>query len=135
MNTAPRRSPCGCSLACIVLRSCPPVVSCIYPPAGWWPNPAASRCVVWKQMVDQWALITGASSGIGAEFARQLAARGMHLILTARRSDLMESLANELQTKHAAKCEIIPCDLSELGAIPNLLEEIRRRGLAVQLLV
>jgi short-subunit dehydrogenase len=98
-------------------------------------DPVASRCGVWKQMVDQWALITGASSGIGAEFARQLAARGMHLILTARRTDLMEELAAELRTRHATKCEIIPCDLSRPGAVPNLLEEIQRRGLTVQMLV
>lgn len=88
-----------------------------------------------KQMVDQWALITGASSGIGAEFARQLAARGMHVVLTARRADLMEELAAELRTKHATKCEIIACDLSEPGAVPKLLEEIERRGVTVQVLV
>jgi uncharacterized protein len=90
---------------------------------------------VWKQLVDQWALVTGASSGIGAEFARQLAARGMHVILTARRGDLMEELADELRAKHATRCEIIPADLSEPGGVASLLEEIRRRGLTVQLLV
>jgi short-subunit dehydrogenase len=91
--------------------------------------------VVLKQMVDQWALITGASSGIGAEFARQLAARGMHLIMTARRAAPMEELAAELQTKHATQCEIIPLDLAEPNAVSNLLDEIRRRGRTVSLLV
>lgn len=86
-------------------------------------------------MVDQWALITGASSGIGAEFARQLAARGMHLVLTARRADLMEELAAELSAKHATRCEIIPIDLVEAGAVSKLLAEIQRRGLAIQMLV
>lgn len=86
-------------------------------------------------MVDQWALITGASSGIGAEFARQLSARGMHVILTARRVDLMEELAAELRAKHATKCEIIPCDLSQPGAVSELLKEVQRRGLTVQILV
>lgn len=86
-------------------------------------------------MVDQWALITGASSGIGAEFARQLAARGMHLILTARRGELMEELAAELRTKHATRCEIIACDLAAPNAVPSLLREVERRGLTVHLLV
>lgn len=86
-------------------------------------------------MVDQWALITGASSGIGAEFARQLAARGMHVILTARRTDLMEELAAELRAKHATQCEIIAADLAAPGAVPELLAEIQRRGLTIQLLV
>lgn len=86
-------------------------------------------------MVDQWALITGASSGIGAEFARQLAARGMHLVLTARRADLMEELAAELSAKHATRCEIIPVDLAEPGAVKKLLQEIQQRGLTIQILV
>jgi hypothetical protein len=86
-------------------------------------------------MVDQWALITGASSGIGAEFARQLAARGMHLIMTARRAELMEELAAELRAKHATQCEIIAADLSVPGAVPQLLAEIQRRGRTVHMLV
>lgn len=90
---------------------------------------------MWKQWVDQWALITGASSGIGAEFARQLAARGMHLVLTARRADMMQELAEELRSKHATKCEIIPCDLAAPGSVAQLLDEIRQRGISVQLLV
>ncbi len=90
---------------------------------------------MWKQLVDQWALITGASSGIGAEFARQLAARGMHLILTARRTELMTELAAELQAKHATRCEIIAVDLTAPEGCHKLLQEIQRRGLSVQLLV
>ncbi|MBI3209972.1 MAG: SDR family oxidoreductase [Candidatus Solibacter usitatus] len=53
------------------------------------------------------ALVTGASSGIGAEFARQLAARGFDLILVARRKERLEQLAATLQTN----CEILPADL------------------------
>src|SRR5262245_39546262 len=102
---------------------------------GRFLDPVASRCGVLKQMVDQWALITGASSGIGAEFARQLATRGMHLILTARRAELMDELAAELNAKHATQCEIIPCDLAAPNAVPSLLQEIERRGLSVHLLV
>ncbi len=84
---------------------------------------------------ERWALVTGASSGIGAEFARRLAARGMHLILTARRLELMEQLAAELHTQHGTRTEIVVCDLSEPDATRRLMGEIRERGLQVELLV
>ncbi len=82
-----------------------------------------------KAYADHWGLITGASSGIGAEFARQLAARGMHLVLVARREDRLVQLAGELQVAHGTKCEIIVTDLSQDGAAPSLLDEVDRRGI------
>ena len=84
---------------------------------------------------DKWALITGASSGIGAEFARRLAARGMHLVLAARRTELMESLAKELHTAHGTKCEVIACDLSDIAQAAELYEEIKRRKIKISLLI
>lgn len=84
---------------------------------------------------DQWALVTGASSGIGAEFCRRLAARGMHLVLTARRRDLMEQLAEELHTAHGTKSEIIVADLTQPGQAQYLLAEIAQRKLNIELLV
>ena len=90
---------------------------------------------MWKQYTDKWALVTGASSGIGAEFARQLAARGMHLVLVARRKELLDELANDLHAKHAARCEPIACDLSQPHAVTELMAELDRRGVVVDLLV
>lgn len=87
------------------------------------------------RFADQWALVTGASSGIGAEFARTLAARGMHLILTARREDRLRELGDELDTRHGTQCEIIALDLTEPGATHELMAEIDRRERKVSLLV
>lgn len=84
---------------------------------------------------DKWALITGASSGIGAEFARRLAARGMHLVLTARRTELMDALASELHTAHGTKCEIVSCDLSNMEHAAELYEEVKKRNIKVSLLI
>ena len=84
---------------------------------------------------DRWALITGASSGIGAEFAERLAARGMHLILTARRGELLNQLAEELHTKHGTRTEVITCDLTEPSQIDHLIDEINNKQINLELLI
>ena len=85
--------------------------------------------------VGQWCLVTGASSGIGAEFVRQLAARGMNCVLVARREDRLRVLAQELEAAHGTRCEIVLADLSQPHAGRELLAEVARRGIAVELLV
>lgn len=81
------------------------------------------------------ALVTGASAGIGAAFARELAARGQALVLTARRADRLEALAAELRSRHDIDVQCIPCDLADPDAPRFLCEEIARRGLAIDRLV
>jgi short-subunit dehydrogenase len=91
--------------------------------------------MVLDQYADRWALVTGASSGIGAEFARRLAALGMHLVLVARRGERLNELAAELHARHHARCEIIVSDLSEPRDVALLYEQIAQRGITVDLLV
>jgi short-subunit dehydrogenase len=71
------------------------------------------------------ALITGASSGIGATFARQLAVKGYSLILIARRQDRLASLADELQQTHSVSVETLVADLSNLSDIEKVEKRIR----------
>lgn len=78
-----------------------------------------------------YALITGASAGIGAAFARELAAAGIPLILTARRLERLEELAQSLRTTHAVQVEVMACDLADRDAPRRLCEQIEARGLAV----
>jgi uncharacterized protein len=84
---------------------------------------------------DGTALVTGASAGIGREFARALAARGHGVTLVARRAERLEELAAELRDAHGIRAEPIPCDLADGDARERLVEEVKRRGLTVELLV
>lgn len=79
------------------------------------------------------ALITGASSGIGAAIARAYAARGMPLILTARREDRLHALAAELSSRVAV--HVIAADLADPHAAEYLVRQIGSRGLTVRILV
>lgn len=76
------------------------------------------------------ALVTGASAGLGAEFARQLSKRGHALVLAARRRDRIESLARELGNARA-----VAIDLSKANAAARLMADIEAKGEAVALLV
>ena len=82
------------------------------------------------------ALITGASSGIGAEIARQLAARGIDLILTGRRRERLEQLANQLAPAGSPlRITVIPNDLNTVEGPDQLLAAIAERKLAPTVLI
>ena len=75
---------------------------------------------------DKRALVTGASSGIGEGFARQLAARGYDIVLVARRRDRLEKVAAQLTAEHRISCEALDADLSQPEAIAAVEKRLRQ---------
>ncbi len=80
-------------------------------------------------------MITGASAGIGAEFARQWAARGHHLVLVARRAERLEALADEMRRRHSVQSRILPADLADPTVPARLAAELSAAGIVPRLLV
>ena len=80
-------------------------------------------------------LITGASSGIGEEFARRLAAEKHNLVLVARSEKALHELCDELMLKHKIMAHYVVCDLTESGADEKLFEETTRHGFEVDWLI
>jgi uncharacterized protein len=83
----------------------------------------------------QWALVTGASAGIGAALASQLAAGGTHLVLTARRRDRLEDLSRKLRGAHDIQTEIFLADLAQPDAPEKVYGFTREKGVAIDLLI
>jgi hypothetical protein len=82
-----------------------------------------------------YAIVTGASRGLGRCFAHALAARKQNLVLVARSADKLEALADELRTAHGIQVESIPFDLAQTGAGQLLADELAARALKIDLLV
>jgi short-subunit dehydrogenase len=81
------------------------------------------------------ALITGASSGLGAEYARLFAADKHGVVLVARRRDRLEALARDLRSTHGVSAEVVAADLSTREGPVRVIEEVRRAGVEIDFLV
>ena len=88
-----------------------------------------------QALSGHFALITGASSGIGKEYAEQLAAAGAHLILAARRVDRLEKLAQEIRGKHSVQVSVIPVDLAEPHGAETLFQGATAHGRNITILI
>jgi short-subunit dehydrogenase len=86
-------------------------------------------------MNSEQVLITGASSGIGRELAKCFAAEGSRLVLMARNTVALQTLADELRHAHRTESIVITADLSQSGAPKNIFTELQGRGIAVDVLV
>jgi uncharacterized protein len=83
----------------------------------------------------KWALITGASAGIGVALAEELAAGGTNLALTARRRDRLDQLAKTLSEKHKIKTEVCVADLTKPLAPQEIFDFTKQKGLEIDLLI
>ena len=90
---------------------------------------------MFSQWRGKWALITGASAGIGVALANELAAGGTNLVLTARREERLVELARALETKHKIKTAVFAADLAEVNAPEKIYDFTRERQFDIDLLI
>jgi short-subunit dehydrogenase len=90
-----------------------------------------SRAADFRVSYGPWALVTGASSGIGEQFTRQLARRGLNVIVAARRGDRLASLASELSRKRGPQVEPCMVDFAERSAVDCLVAAVGERDLGL----
>jgi short-subunit dehydrogenase len=88
-----------------------------------------------QQWQGKWAVVTGASAGIGAALAAQLASAGARLVLTARRKDRLDELAAKLHAAHSTRVELFPGDLAQPETRDALFAFTEGKGIAVEVLV
>jgi short-subunit dehydrogenase len=81
------------------------------------------------------AIVTGASSGMGVEYAKLFARDGHDLVLVARREDRLAALAAEIEQAHGVRAHVVAADLSAPAGVARVVEEVKRLGLEVEFLV
>ena len=88
-----------------------------------------------NEWTGKWAVVTGASAGIGVALAEELAAGGTHLVMTARRLDRLEEVAARLRSKHRVNVEVVAADLNAAEGPEEVFGFTERRGISVELLI
>lgn len=88
-----------------------------------------------KRWTGKWALITGASAGIGWALAEHLASTGANLVLTARRTDRLEALSRDLSAKYRVRADALTLDLELPNAAEKLYQAVAQRGIEIELLI
>lgn len=86
-------------------------------------------------MKNHWALITGASSGIGAQMCKQLARKGIHLVMVARRGDILEQMAHELSTTYNIRTLAVATDLSGNSGVSHVLDTLKKNAIRIRMLI
>ncbi|MEX3611362.1 SDR family NAD(P)-dependent oxidoreductase [Rothia sp. LK2588] len=88
-----------------------------------------------NQLSNSYVLITGASSGIGAEFARAYASEGYSLVLTARREQALAAVADEVRSRYGVQAEILLADLGRQEDVQKVVERLRSQDAPVEVLI
>lgn len=88
-----------------------------------------------RKWAGKWALVTGASAGIGSALAEQLAISGANLVITARRRERLETLGKRLQAEYAIQVEILPTDLAKSGMLTQIRTFTDTKGIEIELLI
>jgi short-subunit dehydrogenase len=84
-----------------------------------------------KRQYGPWAVVTGASEGIGRAFATELAAARFNLVLVARRGAVLEELAATLMRQNVIECDVIPLDLAEASSVATLISSAKQRDVGL----
>lgn len=88
-----------------------------------------------EELAGHWALVTGASSGIGREFCLQLARASVNLVVVARRKELLDDLARQVEASFGVKCMVLAEDLSVPGASGRIRAALVTENIRVRLLI
>src|SRR5690606_6177144 len=102
---------------------------------------AADRQDAWgmsnplDEIAGRWALITGASSGIGKAFAFELARKGAQLVVCARDAGRLTALADELRAVSGTRVHVVACDLETAQGVSTLLSEVHSEQIELELLI
>ncbi|MDO5287348.1 MAG: SDR family oxidoreductase [Actinomycetia bacterium] len=81
--------------------------------------------------MSEWAVVTGASSGIGRGFAERLASQGLGLVLVARSAEALHDIADDLRSRYRVPVDVMPCDLTDAAARDQLVADLADREVGV----